>query len=112
MAHEGLSDIASEKAGDIKKIISSIKIRDTKTRWGSCAKDGSLSFSWRLIFAPYHTIDYVVAHEVAHLAHMNHGPKFWALCEKLSLNYTGGKEWLKANGNELMRYGHRKGAFE
>lgn len=105
MAHEGISDIASEKAESINKKIKTINMRDTKSRWGSCAKDGTLSFSWRLIFAPYEVTDYVIAHEVAHLKHMNHGPKFWALCEDLCLNYDFGKNWLKQNGNELMRYG-------
>lgn len=105
MAREGLADIASEKASVIRRKITSVTVRDTKSRWGSCAQDGSLSFSWRLIFAPYEAIDYVVAHEVAHLMHMDHGPKFWALCEKLSMNYEDGKTWMQSRGNELMRYG-------
>lgn len=104
-AKHGLADIASEKAEMIGKNISAISVRDTKSRWGSCSSDGALSFSWRLIFAPYEAIDYVVAHEVAHLVHMDHSKAFWALCEKLSLNYKTGKLWMKQHGNELMRYG-------
>ncbi len=104
-ARFGLADIANEKAEMIDKHISSISVRDTKSRWGSCSTDGALSFSWRLIFAPYDAIDYVVAHEVAHLQHMDHSKKFWDVCEKLSMNYKGGKSWMKRHGNELMRYG-------
>lgn len=105
LAHQALSDMASEKASVIRKRISSVTVRDTKSRWGSCAQDGSLSFSWRLIFAPYVSIDYVVAHEVAHLRHMNHGASFWALCESLSDDFDEGKDWMKQHGSELMRYG-------
>ena len=105
VALEGLSEIAEEKAMIIRRRISSVKVRDTKTRWGSCAHDRSLSFSWRLIFAPPVAIDYVVAHEVAHLIHMDHGENFWKLCEALSDNFDKGKNWMHENGNQLMRFG-------
>lgn len=105
IARTGLADLASEKADMIGKTIKAITIKDTKTRWGSCSHDKELSFSWRLIFAPYDAIDYVVAHEVAHLIHMDHSREFWSLCEKLSCNYKEGKYWMKQNGNTLMRYG-------
>lgn len=105
LAHEGLSDIASEKASWIRKKVTAVTVRDTKSRWGSCSQDACLSFSWRLIFAPYVAIDYVVAHEVAHLKHMNHSPAFWNVCESLCENYEEGKLWMKQHGNELMRYG-------
>ncbi len=105
IARSGLADMASEKAETIGKSIKSISVRDTKTRWGSCSRDGDISFSWRLVFAPYTAIDYVVAHEVAHMIHMDHSKDFWALCEKLCLNYKDGKSWMKQNGNSLMQYG-------
>ncbi len=108
IAKTGLADIASEKADMIGKKIKTVRIKDTKSRWGSCSKDGNMSFSWRLIFAPYEAIDYVVAHEVAHLIHMNHSRNFWKLCKELSLNYQSGKHWIKANGNSLMCYGQKK----
>ena len=107
LARNGLADIASEKADMIGKTISSVSVRDTKSRWGSCSQDGSLSFSWRLIFAPYGAIDYVVAHEVAHLVHMNHSKDFWSLCRDLSCNFVEGKYWMQNHGNELMRYGKK-----
>ncbi len=105
IAHAGLADMASEKAEQINKTIASISVRDTKSRWGSCSQSGDISFSWRLIFAPYDAIDYVVAHEVAHLIHMDHSKDFWALCRDLSCNFVEGKYWMQNHGNELMRYG-------
>ena len=97
-----ISELSREKAARIGKRITKITMRDTSTRWGSCASDGSLSFSWRLIMAPFDAIDYVVAHEVAHLQHFDHSPDFWALCRDLSENYTMGKHWLKINGTHLQ----------
>lgn len=96
--------LANEKANIIGKTINKIQIRDTKSRWGSCSVSGGLSFSWRLILAPYEALDYVVAHEVAHLEHLNHSKSFWKLCEKLSTNYNDGKIWMRKNGHELMQY--------
>lgn len=107
IAKIGLADMASEKADIINKNIRSVSVRDTKSRWGSCSHKAELSFSWRLIFAPYDAIDYVVAHEVAHLVHMDHSKDFWSLCKKLSCNYTEGKYWMKNHGNSLMRYGKK-----
>ncbi len=107
IARAGLADIASEKADMIDKTIKNVSIRDTKSRWGSCSQDGKMSFSWRLMFAPYTAADYVVAHEVAHLVHMDHSRQFWSLCKKLSLDFEGGKRWMKKNGNSLMCFGQK-----
>jgi predicted metal-dependent hydrolase len=101
-AEKLISELAHEKAERIGKRITKITLRDTSSRWGSCASDGSLSFSWRLIMAPFDVIDYVVAHEVAHLQHFDHSPDFWALCRELSENYTMSKHWLKLNGAQLQ----------
>ena len=93
-------------AGALGKKISAITIRDTTSRWGSCSTGGRLSFSWRLVMMPLHVLDYVVAHEVAHLAHMDHSPAFWAQVQTLlGSNPAPAKKWLAANGNRLMRYG-------
>ncbi|MBI1300396.1 MAG: DUF45 domain-containing protein [Alphaproteobacteria bacterium] len=105
LAKKGLAEMASEKADEIGQTISSIAVRDTKSRWGSCSHDKSIAFSWRLIFAPYAAIDYVVAHEVAHLVHMDHSKEFWSLCRSLSHDFVEGKYWMQNHGNELMRYG-------
>lgn len=86
-----------------------ITVRDTRSRWGSCAASGALSFSWRLLLAPPDVLDYVVAHEMAHLAEMNHGPRFWALCAALADPAAGSIEgprgWLRSEGSRLHRYG-------
>jgi predicted metal-dependent hydrolase len=82
-----------------------IAIRDQATRWGSCSTTGVLSFYWRLILAPPRILDYVAAHEVAHLAEMNHGPRFWAHVERLLPSMKDDKRWLQLYGLDLHRYG-------
>lgn len=82
-----------------------ITLRDTHSRWGSCAHDRDLSFSWRLILAPPHVLDYVVAHEVAHLADMDHGERFWSRVASLVPGYAEAKIWLRRYGESLHRYG-------
>lgn len=86
-----------------------ITVRDQTSRWGSCSSTGALSFSWRLIMAPSHVLDYVAAHEVAHLAQMNHGPKFWALVRKTMPQMEEAKDWLQVYGMDLHRYGANAG---
>ena len=83
---------------------SRITVRDTASRWGSCSSARSLSFSWRLILAPDFVLDYVVAHEVAHLKEMNHSPRFWAQVKTLVADRNAAQSWLRVNGRELQRY--------
>ncbi len=104
LAQETFDKLAHEKAQTIGLAPMSVRVRDTKSRWGSCSDDGRLSFSWRLIFAPACAMDYVIAHEVAHLKHMNHSRAFWNLCRQLSDNYLEGRHWMQNNAHELMRY--------
>lgn len=85
-----------------------VAVRDTASRWGSCSVTGSISYSWRLIFAPGFVLDYVVAHEVAHLIEMNHGPRFWRLVKSLTPDIVAPQVWLRKNGVALHRYGARK----
>lgn len=82
-----------------------ITVRDQTSRWGSCSTTGVLSFSWRLILAPPFVLDYVAAHEVAHLAEMNHGPRFWKLVEAALPDFETAKQWLRIYGLDLHRYG-------
>ncbi len=82
-----------------------IAVRDQSSRWGSCSTTGVLSFSWRLVLAPPPVLDYVAAHEVAHLAEMNHGPRFWALVRQTCPEMGAAKQWLVAYGTGLHRYG-------
>lgn len=79
----------------------SITIRDQKTRWGSCSSNGTLSFNYRLIFAPPAILDYVVVHELCHLTHMNHSKDFWNMVESVLPDYKERRQWLKEHGQEL-----------
>jgi predicted metal-dependent hydrolase len=105
MARAEFSDRARPLAARIGRKLARVGVRDTKSRWGSCSGRGNLSFSWRLIFAPEPVIDYVVAHEVAHLAEMNHGPRFWRLVESLSPDSAAARAWLKRHRSRLFSYG-------
>ncbi len=96
---------ARAKAAVIDREIRRISIREMTSRWGSCGSDGALCFCWRLILAPEPVVDYVVAHEVAHLCYMNHGPRFWALVARLTPDAAGARRWLKEHGDTLVRYG-------
>lgn len=80
---------------------SSIAIRDTTSRWGSCSRKGALSFSWRLVLAPPGALDSVAAHESCHLRVFGHGPKFWALLETRIPDYATWRRWLKRHAPEL-----------
>jgi len=101
-----LAPIVQDKAERVERKVKRITVRDARSRWGSCGPDGAMSFSWRLVFAPPEVLDYLVAHEVAHLVHMNHGPRFWALAEQLCDGPMAPPQaWLKANGETLMQYG-------
>lgn len=82
-----------------------VTMKDTKSRWGSCAPNGSLAFSWRLVMAPQFVQDYVAAHEVAHLRHMNHGKRFWALVGRLTPHAAAAIPWLRLEGSRLLRIG-------
>ena len=84
---------------------SRITVRDTASRWGSCSTARALSFSWRLILAPAFVMDYVVAHEVAHLREMNHSPRFWVHVKSLLPELNTAQAWLRTNGRDLQRYG-------
>jgi predicted metal-dependent hydrolase len=86
-----------------------ISVRDQSSRWGSCSTSGTLSFSWRLILAPPDILDYVAAHEVAHLLEMNHSAAFWDLVRRLRPDYEGAETWLNEEGRHLHRYAHKFG---
>jgi len=96
---------AVKMAAKSNKPIGRVTIRDTKTRWGSCAPNGNLSFCWRLIMCPEWVINYVVAHEVAHLSHMNHSKEFWQTVSSLDVATESARTWLKQNAQRLHRYG-------
>ncbi len=104
-ARHELSERAHDKARIIDRKIVKIAVRDTRSRWGSCSSDGYINFSWRLILAPEPVFDYVVAHEVAHLVHLDHCRHFWALVDDLTPETLWAQRWLKREGGRLLRYG-------
>jgi predicted metal-dependent hydrolase len=104
-AQRRLGALVAAKASLIAVTPKRVTMKDTTSRWGSCAPDKSLALSWRLVMAPAFVQDYVVAHEVAHLKHMNHGPKFWALVEELTPHTKAAITWLRAEGVRLLRTG-------
>jgi predicted metal-dependent hydrolase len=84
---------------------SRLTVKDTTSRWGSCTSDGALAFSWRVILAPPMVLDYLAAHEVAHLVEMNHSRRFWAQVRKALPDYACGRAWLAEHGAGLHRFG-------
>jgi hypothetical protein len=100
-ARADLEALVARHAAAVGKPVKSISMKDTRSRWGSCSWDGNLSFSWRIAMAPPFVIDYLAAHEVAHLREMNHGPDFWSLCGRLCPGMDEARRWLKQNGSQL-----------
>jgi predicted metal-dependent hydrolase len=105
MAREELTDYAQRHADALNTRFVGLTVRDTHSRWGSCSAAGRLNFSWRLICAPEAVLDYVCAHEVAHLLEHNHGPRFWALVERLIANHKVLRRWLRENASSLFAVG-------
>ncbi|HWI25382.1 MAG TPA: SprT family zinc-dependent metalloprotease [Stellaceae bacterium] len=104
-AREEFARRARRLAARIDREVGRISVRDTTTRWGSCSANGNMAFSWRLVMAPEAVLHYVVAHEVAHLVEMNHGPRFWKLVQKLVPDVERHRDWLNENRAWLLRIG-------
>ncbi|WP_415922089.1 M48 family metallopeptidase [Tateyamaria sp. SN6-1] len=103
-ARDRLAAACDLYAGRLGRSYSGIALRDTRSRWGSCSSAGRLMFSWRLILAPPPVLDYVAAHEVAHLAQMNHSPAFWNEVTRIHGPYKVPRQWLRDHGASLHRY--------
>ena len=104
-ARRRFTGLVAAKAAEAGLASGRITVKDTRSRWGSCAPGGSLAFSWRLVMAPPFVQEYVAAHEVAHLRHMNHGPRFWALVAQLTPHTDAAIAWLRTRGAGLLRIG-------
>lgn len=104
LARERLLAASDLYAGRLGRSYRGITLRDTRSRWGSCSSSGGLMYSWRLILAPPEVLNYVAAHEVAHLAQMNHSQAFWDMVVQLHGPYDGPRNWLRQNGQHLHRY--------
>jgi predicted metal-dependent hydrolase len=100
-ARDALAAAADRHASRLGRRYGRLTLRDTRGRWGSCSSRGDLMFSWRLIMAPDAVLDYVAAHEVAHLAEMNHSPAFWAVVSRLCPGYRVQRQWLRDHGTSL-----------
>ena len=103
-ARDRLAAASDHYADRIGRRYRTLTLRDTRSRWGSCTADAGLMYSWRLIMAPPMVLDYVAAHEVAHLAEMNHSARFWAIVADLMPHYQTHRRWLKAHGHALHSY--------
>ena len=104
-AARAISPLCIGKAEKIGRRVRRVIVRSQRSRWGSCGANGHLSFNWRLILAPDSVLDYVVAHEVAHLLEMNHSPAFWRAVQRLTPHMERSREWLNGKGQQLYRYG-------
>ncbi len=103
-ARDALAEASDRYAVRLGKGYDRITLRDTRSRWGSCSSTAGLMYSWRLIMAPPAVLDYVAAHEVAHLAQMNHSPKFWAEVARIHGPHEAQRRWLRDEGSALHRY--------
>ena len=104
-AKRELEAASRRHAAELGVTIKRVAVRDQASRWGSCSTSGALSYSWRLILAPSFVLNYLAAHEVAHLVEMNHSPRFWRLVQRLCPGHERAKVWLDVNGSDLHRYG-------
>jgi len=103
-ARNRLAHASDHYAGQLGRRHAGITLRDTKSRWGSCSSEGRLMYSWRLIMAPPEVLSYVAAHEVAHLAEMNHSAAFWKQVDKLFPDHKSQRQWLRDEGRSLHRF--------
>lgn len=104
LARDRLAEASDSYACALGRDYTRLTLRDTRSRWGSCSSQGALMFSWRLVMAPPEVLRYVAAHEVAHLAEMNHSAAFWALVERLHGPYEAPRRWLRDEGAGLHRF--------
>jgi predicted metal-dependent hydrolase len=104
LARDRLAQATDHYAAAVGRRVTRITLRDTRSRWGSCTADGSLMYSWRLIMAPPRVLDYVAAHEVAHLIQMNHSAAYWAVVEQIFPGWQTERAWLKRQGGALQAY--------
>lgn len=100
-AKQDLAGSAARHAQTLGVGIGRVSVKDTRSRWGSCTAKGDLAFSWRLIMAPSHVLDYVAAHECAHRLEMNHSAAFWAHVERCRPDWRKSRNWLRTHGGSL-----------
>ncbi|MBK6468242.1 MAG: M48 family metallopeptidase [Rhodobacter sp.] len=104
LARDRLARASTHYAGQVGRPYTRLSLRDTRSRWGSCSHEGSLMYSWRLIMAPPSVLDYVAAHEVAHLVEMNHSDAYWAVVSRICPGWKRQRGWLHERGQDLHRW--------
>ena len=104
LARDHLAQASDHYAQRLGHSYQGLRLRDTRSRWGSCSSDGHLMYSWRLVMAPRDVLNYVAAHEVAHLVEMNHSKSFWSVVHDIYGDYEQPRDWLRTSGNQLHRY--------
>lgn len=105
---QALADLGERTAFHAARLgvsVKAVRMRSQASRWGSCSSSGNINYNWRLVLAPPFVLDYVAAHEVAHLVEMNHSAAFWATVERTLPGMERGRAWLKAHGRQLMAHG-------
>ncbi|MFO1128851.1 MAG: SprT family zinc-dependent metalloprotease [Rhodospirillales bacterium] len=102
-----LSEVKAARLNGVpRRPLGRVRVKEMRTRWGSCTPKGDLNYAWRLILAPPFVLDYVVAHEVAHLARAGHDRAFWTTCAHLAAaDPAPARAWLRDHGSTLLRYG-------
>ena len=101
LAMEELPRRVLELAAQYECQVRRVVIRNQRTRWGSCSCHGAISLNWRLIQLPAHVRDYIIIHELMHLRHLNHSPRFWAEVEKSCPDYRTAEDWLKRHATQV-----------
>ena len=104
LARRRLGGLLAAEAVRLEVAPGPLSIRDPRTRWGSCSARGAISLSWRLVLVPPYVARYVVVHELCHLVHRDHSPRFWAALERALPEWRDGHAWLRRHGGEVMAY--------
>lgn len=99
-----ITEKAEKFAEQIGVTYEQLRIKDQKSRWGSCSSNGNVNFSWRIIMAPEAICDYVIIHELCHRLYMNHSHEFWGCVHKYCPDYWKHRKWLKENGQTLYPF--------
>lgn len=97
-----LRDKSEALAAQLGLSVTSVAVKNTRSKWGHCTADGRLQYNWQILLAPEGVVDYLVAHEVCHLRHHNHSAAFWALVDSVCPDYRQQRDWLKRYGLRLV----------
>ena len=112
LARTHLTEATERYASMVGRPFGKITLRDTRSRWGSCTSRGDLMYSWRLVMAPKEVLDYVAAHEVSHLVHMDHSARFWGQVAELMPDYAQHRAWLTRQGADLLGWDFKAGGAD